>query len=124
MFQNSVLSPEITKESMDMTSKFAKLEDTVEDGIDLMNKNGGFTVIGWYKCGQVNNCTVLIQNSSENTSKYSSTNNEPSKVDNSELKIHPCVICPSNKNFFNKQSYEGDLMERNKYDVKELTSNA
>ena len=122
LFQNSVLNAEVTKESMDMTSKFSDMEEKIEKGVDLINKNGGFTIIGWYKRGQVQDRTVLIQKSSENTSKFSNTNNEPSKVDNSEIKIHPCVICPSNDEFYNKKSNLTKNLNEIKFDVKELMS--
>ena len=90
--------------------------------MDLINKNGGFTIIGWYKRGQVQDRTVLIQKSSENTSKFSNTNNEPSKVDNSEIKIHPCVIRPSNDEFYNEKSNLTKNLNEIKFDVKELMS--
>ena len=120
LFQNSVLNAEVTKESMDMTSKFSDMEDKIENGVDLINKNGGFTIIGWYKRGQVQDRTVLIQKSNENISKYSNTNNEPSKVDNSEIKIHPCVIRPTNEEFYKESSDLTKTLNEIKFDVKEL----
>ena len=122
LFQNSVLNAEVTKESMDMTSKFSDMEEKIENGVCLINQNGGFTIIGWYKRGQVQDRTVLIQKSSENTSKFSNTNNEPSKVDNSEIKIHPCVIRPSNVEFYNSSSDLAKQLNETKFDVKELMS--
>ena len=46
-------------------------------GVDLINENNGFTVTWWYKHGQVNDHTVLIQNANDHNSKCVSTNNTP-----------------------------------------------
>ena len=65
LFQSGILSCEITKESMDMTDHFDNMEEKIENGIDYINENGGFTVVGWYKRGQVQDRTLLIHNKNE-----------------------------------------------------------
>ena len=120
LFQTGVLNSEITKESLDMTDAFDNLQQKIEEGVDLINDNGGFTVIGWYKRGQVNDRTLLIQNTNDHNSKYASTNNAPVQVDSSEIKFHPCVICPSNSKYFDIGSAEAQALSDIKFNVDNL----
>ena len=118
LFQSSVLNSEITKSSLDMTDKFFSLEESIINGVEYINENGGFTIIGWYKRGQVQDRTVLVQNTNEqNSSKYGATVNQNVQVDNSQINFHPCVIRPTNKNFFVNGSAKFNHLKRNKFDV-------
>ena len=122
LFQTGILSCEITKESLDMTDNFNSLEEKIENGVQLINDNGGFTVIGWYKRGQVQDRTVLIQNENDQSSRYSSSNNPPVQVDNSTIKFHPCVIRPTKKAYFENGSAELTALNANKFNVDTLTN--
>ena len=122
LFQTGILSCEITKESMEMTDHFYSMENKIDNGINYINANGGFTVIGWYKRGQVQDRTVLIQNENENSSRYGSSNNAPVQVDNSTIKFHPCVIRPTKKDFYKKGTVEYETVKKNKFNVDTLTN--
>ena len=50
LFQTGVLSSEITKEAVDMTPLYDDMEEKIQKGVEYINENGGFTIIGWYKC--------------------------------------------------------------------------
>ena len=121
LFQTGILSCEITKESLDMTDHFDSMEEKIESGVDHINDHGGFTVIGWYKRGQVQDRTVLIQNENEQSSRYAASNNPPVQVDNSTIKFHPCVIRPTKKEFFKKGTREYEELKKNKFNVNTLT---
>ena len=79
-------------------------------------------MIGWYKRGQVQDRTVLIQNENENSSRYGSSNNAPVQVDNSTIKFHPCVIRPTKKDFYKKGTVEYEATKNNKFNVDTLTN--
>ena len=121
LFQNGILSCEITKESLDMTDYFDSMETKIESGVNQINDDGGFTVIGWYKRGQVQDRTVLIQNENEQSSRYAASNNPPVQVDKSTIKFHPCVIRPTKKEFFKKGTREYEELKKNKFNVNTLT---
>jgi hypothetical protein len=119
LFQTGVLSAEISKESVDMTDLFDELDDSIQNGVQHINNNGGFTVIGWYKRGQIQDRTVVIQNSNDQNSRYGTTNNQNTQVDNSEIKFHPCVIRPTEKFFF-ENSTQATTLNENKFNVDRL----
>ena len=104
-----------------MTDHFDRLEQSIENGIDLINENGGFTVIGWYKRGQVQDRTVLVQTSNDsNAGKFGVSNPQNVQVDNSQIKYHPCIIRPTNKNFYDATSEEYKNLRDNKFNTCEL----
>ena len=71
--------------------------------MELVNNNGGFTIIGWYKRGNIADRTIVYQNKNANESSYASasTANDTSiQVDNSKIIFHPCVVKPTDPKFF------------------------
>eukprot|EP00957_Ditylum_brightwellii_P031858 2415802-Ditylum_brightwellii.AAC.1 len=62
--------------SLDLTDELFELDDAVTKVIEYINENEGFTVIGWYKRGNIEDCTTLHQiNANEGNFKETSTNN-------------------------------------------------
>ena len=76
-----------------------KLYDCIDEIVDYYNHNGGFTVIGWYKRGEIND---IIQE--ENT--------KSDKVTASTINYHVTSIYPSS--FIHE---EPDVIQRMKFDV-------
>ena len=55
--------PADTRESsLQFTDAFFTLESTVDQVIDFINENGGFTVFGWYKRGIINDTSLVGMN--------------------------------------------------------------
>eukprot|EP00957_Ditylum_brightwellii_P110255 8409397-Ditylum_brightwellii.AAC.1 len=52
---------------------FYLLLDHVDRVVQCVNNHGGWTVVGWHKCGVINDCTLVGNNS--NTSGNSNSNN-------------------------------------------------
>ena len=46
---NGVFQPTIRINSIDKIITLSTLEDGIDNVVDIINDNGGFTVIGWYK---------------------------------------------------------------------------
>ena len=40
--------------SFEKITTLSTLEDIIDNAVDIINDNGGFTVIGWYKRGEIN----------------------------------------------------------------------
>ena len=121
LFQTGVFSAEISKEAVDMTPLFDELDDSIQKGVEHINNNGGFTVVGWYKRGQIQDRTVIIQNTNDQNSRYGAVNNPNTQVDNSKIKFHPCVIRTTEKFFF-QNSAQTTTLNENKFNVDRLVN--
>ena len=104
-----------------MTDKFYDLQERVENGVKMINENGGFSIIGWYKRGKIQDRTVLVQNANDqNASKYGTQTNQNAQVDNSQINFHPCVVRPTEEKFSEANSDEWKMLQENKFDVNVL----
>ena len=43
----------MTKKDLDMTNDYFSFVNAINDVMNAHNRNGGFIVIGWYKCGEI-----------------------------------------------------------------------
>jgi len=120
LYQTAVFSSQIRASALDVTDEFFNLEENVENVIKLINENDGFTVIGWYKRGNVKDRTILHQNSVNENKYNSNTNDETDTVDNSKIIFHPCIIKPSNSNFYKRTSNLYVRLQTKKYNVSNL----
>ena len=48
---NGAFQPTTRINSFDKITTLATLEDSIDNVVDIINDNGGFTIIGWYKRG-------------------------------------------------------------------------
>ena len=96
-----VFSSQVRQTSLDLNDLYFKLEDAATGDIYLINNNGGFTVTGWYKRGEVTDRTILHQNkNSDAFAKPNVSSDKENQVDNSKITFHPCLIKPTNPDFF------------------------
>ena len=102
LYQTSVLSTQVRQISLDLTYEYFDLEDSVNTNIKLINDNGVLKVSGWYKRGEINDLTIVHQNTSnDNIQKNSNPipdNN--AQVNNSKITFHPCVTRETNSEFY------------------------
>ena len=123
LYQTAVFSSQIRSTALDLTDEYFELEEAVNNAIELINDNGGFTVIGWYKRGNIADRTILHQNKVNSEGKaYApvSGNDESNQIDNGKINFHPCVIKPTNNNFFDRERVLYRLLNQNKFDVSKL----
>ena len=52
---NGNFQPTVRINSFDKITTLSTLEDSIDNVVDIINDNGGFIVIGWYKRGEINN---------------------------------------------------------------------
>eukprot|EP00957_Ditylum_brightwellii_P080663 6135096-Ditylum_brightwellii.AAC.1 len=57
-----------------MTDKYFELLDHINQVVQFINENGGSTVIGWYKCGVINDHVLIGDNGSAVGSSNSNIN--------------------------------------------------
>ena len=64
-----------------MTNAFFDILTCIDNVVEYINDNGGFTVMGWYKHGVINDRTLVSNTSNGNDNN----NNEDVQVDNGEI---------------------------------------
>ena len=120
LYQNVVFSSQVRKTSLNLTDEFFEIDDAVTKIIEYINENGGFTVIRWYKRGNIGDCTILHQiNANDGNMKQTSTN-DCNQVDNSKITYHPCVIKPTNSDFYDENHEHFKAIDKMKFDVSKL----
>ena len=121
LYQSVVFISQVRQTFLDLTGLYFKLEDAYTGAIDLINDNGGFTVTGWYKCGEVNDRTILHQNKkSDAFVKPNVSSDQEYQVNNSKITFHPCLIKPTNLDFFVDNTNLYQSLYALKFDVSKL----
>ena len=104
-----------------MTDEFFDLLDAIENVISHINDNGGFTVVGWYRRGTINDRTLVESRSSNNTTNGRSNNNtstnEDIQVVAGEMTYHVVELYPTNRSLMDKTSILGEELHEKKFDV-------
>ena len=121
LYQTSVFCSQIRQSALELTDAYFEVEDCIENVLDLINENGGFTVIGWYKRGNISDRTILHQkNYNENSKSNSNDQSTTEQIDNSTITYHPCVIKPTNPDFFTEGTPLFIELQNMKYDSNNL----
>ena len=84
LYLSSLFSPTSRINLFEQIRIHDQIEDSIDDVITEINGNEGFTIIGWYKRGDIND-----QNNNENTDN---------RVEAGEIGFHIVSISPTNKN--------------------------
>lgn len=106
--------PADTRESsLQFTDAFFTLESTVDQVIDFINENGGFTVFGWYKRGIINDTSLVGMNTGNN--------NEEIQVDSGNINFHIVQLVPTNRDFHDFTSVLGVRLQRMKFDITQIS---
>lgn len=108
---------------LQLSEAFWLLGDSIQDTIGFVNRNGGWTVIGWYFRGLINDrmLTGLINNGNSTTST-TNLNNAEVQIDGADMTYHFCKIVPTNEGLMNETSELFELYQRTKFDVDTITS--
>ena len=102
-----------------MTNAYFNLLDCIENCIDLINENGGFTVVGWYKRGVINDRAMVSNNGNGGAAnnQFGANNNEEAQVDAADISYHIVEVQPTNQDFFDTDSPLGRLLDGRKFDI-------
>ena len=95
--------------SLQVSEEFWELEDCIESVVNFINENGGWTVVGWYKRGEVKD-----QSLNESTGNNNSDDNT---IGAGTVKYHVVQLCPTNRDILDKRHLLGQQLEAKKYDV-------
>ena len=99
------------------TSEFMNMLLCQLDCIKFINDNGGFTIVGWYKRGEINDQSMLTSSMPNSNFNNSNEDNNHTRVDAAEVSYHIVQIIPTNRNLLDKgHRLEVELHDK-KYDV-------
>ena len=112
-----------------ITSAYMELIESITNCIDLINENGGFTVIGWYKKGLINDKSMIAaKNTGVGTVSGSNNNNtnvdEDIQVESGEISYHIVHIIPTNKDFLDPNTRLGLRLKGKKFDVSTIENSS
>jgi hypothetical protein len=117
LYLNHHLPGSIKVSAIRMSSKnnvFFDIEDAMENVVDHVNDNGGWTIIGWYKRGIITDKSLIASGVTTNA------NNENEEIEAGQLTHHIVQIIPTDRSFLNETSINGRALLRLKYDVSNL----
>ena len=107
---------------LQMTQAAINMFSAIDKCIELINNNDGFTVIGWYKRGSMNDKGLIAPRNNDrptnanNTSYNNSNEDAVVQVGSGELSYHVVSIIPTNRDFLDKNSDLGLQLHNLKFD--------
>ena len=119
LYLSTNISPNTNLQQLQFTKEFFEIMQQMGEVVDYVHENGGFTIIGWYKRGVINDRSLVSQNNMS-TGNMSSNNNESHEVDNGEANFHVTQIFPTNKDFMDPTTLLGETLASLKFDVRKL----
>ena len=97
------------------TKDFWDIEDCISKVVDLVNTNGGWTVIGWYKRGVITDKSLL---------EVPLSNVVSTQVAAGQINYHIVQMLPTNNNFFVRDTALFEQLQQEKYNVSNLTQHS
>ena len=107
----------IQANDLQLSEAYWLLGNSLQSMIRFVNSNGGWTIIGWYSRGVINDKTL--------TGMISSTNNQNNaevQVDGGDLNYHFCKIVPTDTSLLDTDSVNGRLLNEMKFDVNGISA--
>eukprot|EP00957_Ditylum_brightwellii_P097277 7408547-Ditylum_brightwellii.AAC.1 len=100
--------PQLTDAGINMNS-------ALEECVELINENDGFTVVGWYKRGIINDQNLIaarniVNNDINQNSHNNNSSNEEVQVDAGEISYHFVQIFPTNHDFLDSNTILGQQL--------------
>ena len=89
---------------------YEDITDTVENIVELINSDGGWTIHGWGKKGFINDSSLVGND----------TNDSDNRVVAQEVTTHIVHIHPTNRQYLDSSSTRGASLEEMKFDVLNL----
>ena len=102
---------------LQLSEAFWDLGEKIEDIVKYVNGHGGWTVIGWYSRGIINDRTLTGVVNNSNSSGTNNINNAEVQVDGSGLTYHFVKIVPTDTSLHNVDSFNGNVYNDMKFDV-------
>ena len=105
--------------NLQLTRAFLKISKCIKLCTKYINDNGGFTIFGWYKRGEITDKSLMEANAVVGL-PTSSNANEEGKVQSGEISHHFVHITPTNPMFNDPTSEQAKALVKLKYDVTKI----
>ena len=113
------IPPTVSKSSLSQAnSLYWDLEECIEDVVNFVNDNGGWTVVGWYKRGAIKDRS-LIESSGNNNG---ANGNEDATVGSGKLSFHVVDLTPTDQARLDSRTVLGTNLAARKFDVSRFTN--
>jgi hypothetical protein len=93
LYLSNTLSPSVVLQHLQFTDEFFSLEDCIQDVLNYIHDNGGFTIIGWYKRGEINDRSLVTDGTNQNNNY--NNNDENVRVGSGTVSYHVTQILPT-----------------------------
>ena len=114
------IPPTVRKSSLSQANRlYWELEECIEEVVDFVNDNGGWTVVGWYKRGAIKDRSLIESSSSSNNTTNGS---EDATVGSGKLSFHIVELTPTNQALLDRNTNLGTGLAERKFDVSRLTN--
>ena len=120
LYLNQRLPPSVKVSALNMTDEYFDLLDCITRAIDYINDHGGFTVVGWYRRGIINDRSLVVSNNN-NTNYNQNHNAEDIQVGSGEINYHVVELYPTDRSHLDRQSARGIVLNTKKFDVTTLS---
>ena len=101
----------ITVNALTMSEEYFNIEDAIRHVVDLVNNNGGWTVVGWYKCGVINDKSLL---------DLPPSNSVSTEVTSGQINYHIVQLLPTNTDFMVQETDFFSELNVKKYDTSQM----
>ena len=102
---------------LQLTDDYWTLGDDINSIIGLVNRNGGWTIVGWYSRGTITDKTLTTVITGSSSSSTNQQNNTEVQVDGGDLIYHFCKIIPTDSSFLQDNSVLNRELKDLKFNV-------
>lgn len=106
LFFSRPLPAELAASSLSGTEVGLDAEDAIIDCVDYVNLWGGWTVVGWYKRGLINDVSLA-----------GAVDGEENRVHAENVSLHIVQLIPTNRHFLDPESIRYDYLKNRQFDV-------
>ena len=101
---------------LQLTEAFIDMYKSMGKFVELINSNDGFTVVGWYKRGVINDRSMISTSANATASNNNSyTPIDDIQVDSGDISYHIVHISTTNKDFLNSITRVGYKYSKNTF---------
>ena len=116
LYLSLYLSPSIVLSQLDIAApEYFNITEAIQNVVGYINSNGDVTAIGQYKCGTINDRT-LVENKNNGNSN-NNNNNADNQLNASETKYCNVQLIPTNQEILDPSHLLGMGLEQLKYDM-------
>ena len=118
LYLSTNFSPNFLLVDLQYSDEFLELRESIDSVVDFIHENSGFLIIGWYKCGLINNRSLVSNNG--NISIRNRNYSKNIQVDKGELNYRVIEILPTDHAMLYPTSYLGMQLNAIKFYINML----